>query len=83
MDRDLTKTLRAQKNIESLSSSKFDSVRKNYSTPKKFYVKLTSTITQECLDYLNKEALKRSGEKGKLQSLSQTLREVIEEHGSL
>lgn len=85
MSRDLSKSLKAQKNVEKKSESKFGHLKeeiheKQNANP---MIKLTATIAKSDWDYLHNEALKRCQERGKILNLSQVLREIIQEHMQL
>lgn len=87
MSRDLSKGLIAQKDTENKSKSRFDQIKENLKTREKDLapqpmIKLTATITQDDWDYLQKEVLDRSQKRGKIQSVSQILREILNEHRS-
>ena len=87
MARDLSKGLVAQKHTETKSKSRFGKIKEDlknrdqYSTTKAM-IKLTATITQREWDYLQSEVLNRSQERGKIQNVSQVLREILNEHHS-
>lgn len=86
MSRDLSKGLRAQKNTEENSKSKFGKLKNELPrqelklTKTSPMIKLTATITQCEWDFLQKEVLERSQKKGKMQNLSHTLREILNEY---
>ena len=97
MSRNLSKGLKAQKHIEKKAKSRFGKLKEELTTkkqpltpqpvqekpsPPQPMIKLTTTITQKTLDYLQKEVLSRSQKKGKVQNMSQTLREILHEHQS-
>lgn len=86
MVRDLSKGLIAQKHTETKSKSRFGKVKedlKNRDNPTpQAMIKLTATITQNDWDYLKNEVLNRSQKRGKIQNVSQVLREILDEHRS-
>jgi hypothetical protein len=82
MSRDLSKSLKAQKNVEKKSESKFGHLQEEIQEKQNAnpMIKLTATITKRDWDYLHNEALKRCQERGKIVNISQVLREIIKEH---
>lgn len=85
MSRDLSKGLAAQKHTETKSKSRFGKVKEEIKTQETAsspqpMIKLTATITQDEWDYLQREVLERSQVRGKIQNVSQILREIISEH---
>lgn len=87
MVRDLSKGLVAQKHTETKSKSRFGKIKEDLknreqdSAPQAM-IKLTATITQGDWDYLQNEVLNRSQKRGKIQNVSQVLREILNEHRS-
>ena len=87
MVRDLSKGLAAQKYIEIRSKSRFGKAKEDLKSRRQDFapqamIKLTATITQRDWDYLQSEVLNRSQKRGKIQNVSQVLREILKEHRS-
>lgn len=85
MTRDLSKGLTAQKQTEVKSKSRFGRVKeelknKEITSTNQAMIKLTATITKDDWDYLQSEVLNRSQKRGKIQNVSQILREILSEH---
>jgi len=85
MSRDLSKGFIAQKQTEIKCKSRFEKIKEDLKKKERIpqaMIKLTTTITQTDWDYLQKQVLNRSQERGKIQTVSQTLREILSEHRS-
>lgn len=85
MGRDLSKGLNAQKHTENRSKSRFGEIKENLKKKESAsethpMVKLTATIEKSDWEYLQKEVLERSQKRGKIQNVSQILREILREH---
>jgi len=88
MNRDLSKSLKAQKKVEKKTESKFGHYKENKKedpkkTSKTPMIKLTTTIEQSNWEYLQSETMRRSQERGKMLNISQVLREILQEHKNI